>query len=100
MAAASAVRIEIDLARVPLSDAFRACLGPEREARLFAASAGDDYELLFAAPPERAATVAALAELLELPLTRIGRASAGRGLGLSDAGETLPLPDRLGWEHG
>jgi thiamine-monophosphate kinase len=100
MAAASGVRIGIDLARVPLSDAFRTALGDAQGARLDAATAGDDYELLFAVPPERAATVAALADLLDLPLTRIGAASAGRGLGLSDGGETLPLPERLGWEHG
>jgi thiamine-monophosphate kinase len=100
MAAASEVRIEIDLARVPLSADFRACVGAGRAARIEAATAGDDYELLFAAPPERAATVSALADLLGLPLTRIGSARAGSGLGLADGGEPLPLPPRLGWEHG
>jgi thiamine-monophosphate kinase len=100
MAAASGVRIEIDLARVPLSADLRACLGSGREARLDAATAGDDYELLFAVPPERAATVSALADLLGLPLTRIGAAASGSGLGLSDGGEAVPLPSRLGWEHG
>jgi thiamine-monophosphate kinase len=100
MAAASGVRIEIDLALVPLSPAFRECLGAGREARLEAATAGDDYELLFAVAPERAATVSALADLLGLPLTRIGRASAGAGLGLWERGERIALPARLGWEHG
>jgi thiamine-monophosphate kinase len=100
MAAASGVKLEIDLARVPLSAAYRAALGAGREARIAAATAGDDYELLFAVPPERAATVAALADLLGLALTRIGRAAAGTGLGLSDAGEPVALPARLGWEHG
>ena len=100
MAAASGVRIGIDLALVPLSPAYRARLGSDRAARIDAATAGDDYELLFAVPPERAATVSALSDLLGLPFTRIGRAAAGAGLDLTDAGEPLELPGRLGWEHG
>ncbi|HEX8193811.1 MAG TPA: thiamine-phosphate kinase [Allosphingosinicella sp.] len=100
MAAVSGVRIALDLARLPLSAAYRGCAGADRAARFAAATAGDDYELLFAVPPERAATVAALSDLLELPLTHIGDASPGTGLALFDGGEALPLPARLGWEHG
>jgi thiamine-monophosphate kinase len=100
LAAASAAAIAIDLALLPLSAPYRQCKSGGREARLAAATAGDDYELLFAAPPERTATIAALADLLELPLTRIGVVEAGSGLYLGDAGAALPLPPRLGWEHG
>jgi len=100
MAAASGVRLAIDLASVPLSGAFLDCLGGGREALLEAATAGDDYELLFAAPPERAAEILALAERLGLPLSRIGGAGAGAGLALFDGGSPVPLPPRLGWEHG
>jgi thiamine-monophosphate kinase len=100
MAAASDVGFEIDLSLVPLSDAYRRAAGEDREARLAAATAGDDYELLFTAPPERAGEVLAIAESLGLPLNRIGRAVEGAGLSLSDAGEAVPLPQRLGWEHG
>jgi len=99
IAAASGVRLAVELEAVPLSRDFAASVGNGRAARLDAATAGDDYELLFTAPPERDASILALADLLELPLTRIGRVEAGSGLALSDAGEPLALPPRLGWEH-
>ena len=100
MAAASGVAIEIDLAFVPLSEACRNALGDDRAARLAAATAGDDYELLFAAAPERSAQILKLAEELGLPFSRIGEVVDGQGLRLVDGGEAVPLPPRLGWEHG
>ena len=99
LAAASGVAAEIDLALVPLSAAFLALLGDRREARLEAATAGDDYELLFSATPEIATEILALQDELGLPLSRIGRLGDGSGLRLADGGEKLPLPPRLGWEH-
>ena len=100
MGHASGVGFGIDLALVPLSAGFLDALGEDRGARLFAATAGDDYELLFAAPPERAAELLALSEGLSLPFSRIGAAEAGAGLRLVHGGDPVPLPERLGWEHG
>ena len=97
MAAASACGIELALDSVPLSEAYLAACG---EARLDAVTAGDDYELLFAAAPETAPALHALADDLGLPLTRIGACVAGAGLTLSDGGVPVPLPPRLGFEHG
>jgi thiamine-monophosphate kinase len=97
MAAASACGIEIALDTLPLSDAFLAACG---EARLDAATAGDDYELLFAAAPETAPALLALADELGLPFSRIGACVAGGGLALGSAGVSVPLPPRLGFEHG
>ena len=99
MAEASEAAISIDLGDVPLSAAFLEALGDGREARLFAATAGDDYELLFAAAPGDAADLLALAEEIGLPLSRIGSVGVGSGLRLSDSEEALELPERLGWEH-
>ena len=99
LAAASGTAIEIDLALVPLSEALLAAVGEGREARLEAATAGDDYELLFAASPDRAAEILALQDELGLPLSRIGALAEGSGLCLADAGEPVPLPPRLGWVH-
>ena len=96
MAAASGCAIGIALDTLPLSDAFLAACG---EARLDAATAGDDYELLFAAGPERAPAVLALADELGLPFSRIGACAAGAGLALSQTGAPVPLPPRLGFEH-
>ena len=46
---------------------------------------GDDYELLFTAPPSRRAAVAAAAVASSTPVTRIGRIDAASGLRLIDA---------------
>jgi thiamine-monophosphate kinase len=100
LAAASGIGFEIDLAFVPLSEAFRAVAGDVREARLAAATAGDDYELLFTAPPERASEVLSVAEAIGLPMNRIGEAVEGAGLRLSDGGSPVEPPPSLGWEHG
>ncbi len=97
---ASAVGVTIELDQVPLSDNYLAALGDGRPARLRAATAGDDYELLFTAPAGTSGRIAALAETLGLKLTRVGRCEAGAGLRLVDAQGEVPLPARLGYEHG
>lgn len=87
MAAASGLAVSIDLAAVPLSPAARAW----GLAAMAAATAGDDYELLFAAPAGRAPPV---------PAPAIGRFAAGAGLALTDGDRPVALPAALGWEHG
>jgi thiamine-monophosphate kinase len=99
MAEASGAALAIDLALVPLSSSYLESLGSGREARLSAATAGDDYELLFTAEAERHTEVLALADELGLPLSRIGSVRAGKGLHLTDGDEALELPATLGWEH-
>lgn len=78
MAEASGLAVSIDLDAVPVAG------DP-----LAAVTAGDDYELLFAAPD------------MPLPVaaTRIGQFAPGAGLSLVRAGVPVPLPDRLGWVH-
>jgi thiamine-monophosphate kinase len=84
MAQASGCAVEIDLARVPLHR-----LNPLEP--IAAATAGDDYELLFALPADVSPPV---------PATCVGRFVEGAGLTLTRAGRSLPLPDRLGFTHG
>ena len=90
MAAASGLAARIDLAAVPLSPAYRAFAGDDRAARLAAATAGDDYQLLFALPKGIEPPV---------PATAVGALLPGAGLTLTDAGGPVPLPPRLGFEH-
>ena len=84
MARASGVAVTIDLARIPLSDAYRAFSSD----RLAAATAGDDYQLLFAAPQDFVSDA-----------TLVGTFSTGSGLTLHDSGTPVPLPPSLGYEH-
>lgn len=100
MAAASRVALSIDLTRLPLSPEYVGILGADREARLAAATAGDDYELLFATAAGARDALPACARACETPLTRIGHVAAGAGLHLFDEHGSVPLPDRLGYEHG
>jgi thiamine-monophosphate kinase len=79
MAAASGLAVEIAIHDVPVAGD-----------RMKALTAGDDYELLFAAAPDLALPVAA---------TRIGAFAVGIGLSLRDADGPVPLPDSLGWIH-
>ena len=98
MAAASGVEVAIDLEALPLSPAV-AAFGDDRPARLAAATAGDDYELLFAASDDPARLLT-LSQTLGLRITRVGSFGPGAGLTLSDRDGRIPVPERLGYEHG
>lgn len=65
LARASGCGAQIEPARLPLSDALRACAGAEAAER-YALTGGDDYELCFTVPPAR------LDALQGLPCTAIG----------------------------
>jgi thiamine-monophosphate kinase len=81
----SACAAEIEAARLPLSTAVRAALAVGLgEGLTTVVTGGDDYEILFTAPPEAEDTLSALATELELPLTRIGRIKPGQGVTLLD----------------
>lgn len=90
MAAASGLGVAIDLADVPRSADLLRHAGDSPAARLAAATAGDDYELLFALPAGVTPPV---------PATQVGRFLAEPGLVLTDNGAPIPLPTRLGFQH-
>ena len=89
MAQASDCAVEIN--QIPLSEAYVSLRGNSIEARLAAATAGDDYVLLVALP----GTLAPPRGLLE-----VGRFKQGEGLTLRLDRQVIALPDRLGYEHG
>ena len=92
-----AARIEV--AALPLSPAFRRRFrlsgAPHGKALALAAAGGEDYELLFTAPPSAEAKLAGLATATGIPITRIGRLSSARRRSirlLGSRGEAIPLP--------
>ncbi|MDE2042384.1 MAG: thiamine-monophosphate kinase, partial [Alphaproteobacteria bacterium] len=91
LAATSGVRISIALDALPLSAAARAFAGDDLAARMSAATAGDDYQLLF--------SMAEKPPPLPCPVTCIGSVAAGAGLTLAYDGRPVALPEHLGWEH-
>lgn len=90
LASASKVGIVINLAQIPLSDAYVSYRGDALESRMQAGSWGDDYQLLFVIAPEADVPVSA---------TLIGRIVQGAGLLLFDGDRQLPLPPTLGYQH-
>lgn len=97
IAARSGVQLDIDTAALPVG----AVLGaqPERLRLRCALAGGDDYELLFTAPPRRRAQVQAAARAAGVGVSRIGRVGAGQGVRLLDAaGQPLAAGWR-GYDH-
>ncbi|MEO5495009.1 MAG: thiamine-phosphate kinase [Sphingomonas sp.] len=90
MALASGLAVSIDVAEIPLSDSYRSYVGDDRWARIEAATAGDDYQLLFAAPADFTSPIA---------VTRVGSFAEGLGLTLTDNGRSIELPSKLGFQH-
>ena len=84
---------------VPLSEAARRALAGGVAALADLLTGGDDYELLFCAPPSARGAVDGLGCRLGLALTRIGTIGRGEGVRVVDAdGQPLAL-GRTGYAH-
>lgn len=98
MIRASGCGSTINLDSLPLSRAFIADHRDDREARLFAATGGDDYALLGAFPADFDPLVS-----ISLPsgtiLASIGTLDEGNRLKLVDRSGDVPIPEHLGYEH-
>jgi thiamine-monophosphate kinase len=94
----SRVSAEVELDQLPLSPAARAVVDLDSAQHKLLATGGDDYELLFTAPPEAGAEIANLAHSLGLPITEIGAIAAGEGVRLLDGGKPLAIKT-AGWRH-
>ncbi len=80
----SAVGAEVRAAQVPLSPAGRKVLAAKPDLVRTVLAGGDDYELLFTADPAAAADVAAIAVRCDVPVTLVGRITAGSGVRVVD----------------
>lgn len=94
--AASGVGAVLELERLPL-DPGAAAAGPDAGMQL-ALSGGDDYQLCFTVPDERAAELESLAAGWREPPLRIGTIRAAPGLELRRDGDIV-APARGGWDH-
>ena len=88
----------VELGELPLSAAFVGLRGDTSQARLFAATGGDDYALLAALPA--GFDPATLSLPAGTRMARIGGLEKGAPeVRLTYLGEAVPLPERLGFEH-
>jgi thiamine-monophosphate kinase len=95
IAETSQVRISVAADRIPLSDAARNA----GMSILDAVTAGDDYEIAFAAPESRRAEFLRSARDCGCAVTEIGAVEAGSGVVLLDSfGREIPV-SRKGYRH-
>jgi thiamine-monophosphate kinase len=94
----SGVEMVIELSRLPLDegvDAVAEMVGSG--AAEFAASAGEDYELLFSAPADARQPIESAARAAGAPITWVGDVRSGSGVRLLDEqGRVRPV---RGWDH-
>lgn len=78
LAGQSGCTIEIDANLIPISEAARPLLCQETWRTIL--TGGDDYQILFSAPPDKASDINQLAEETGITVTRIGSIINGDGL--------------------
>ena len=76
---ASKVAAEIEVKRVPLSEAAKAVLAAEPAMLETALTGGDDYEIVCSVPAGNAASFRAAAQAVHVAVTEIGEIKAGEG---------------------
>ncbi len=89
LARASGVAAEIDVTRVPVSDAARAALAADAALIDTILTGGDDYEILLTLPPQRLDAFRAAAQQAGVPVGEIGRVTAGQGARFMRDGKAL-----------
>ena len=95
----SGVAATIYLPQVPLSAAAREAVGGDPAMHAALVTGGDDYELLFTAPPEADDEIVGLSRGVGLAITEIGLIEAGLAVRLvNDAGGEIPI-GAAGWRH-
>lgn len=96
----SAVSIELDVDRTPLSNAYQAYLQQGGSLDL-ALNGGDDYELAFTANGSQRNAIAVLAQELGIALTRIGcvTTKSDSNVSLFKNGQAFELSSAQGFEH-
>lgn len=93
----SGVGARLELARLPLSDEYRADCGADPFAQ--ALSGGEDYELLFCSPAEKGSEVEELFRTLGLRVTRIGEMLPGAGVDCVHPDGIPYHPSHAGFNH-
>ena len=99
LATVSGVALEIMAEEVPLSSAARDFVRAGQVSLETLLTAGDDYELAFAAAPSDRLRVGALSARCKVPLVRIGRVLKGAGVTVVGADGKVLQFSRKGFTH-
>lgn len=96
---ASQVAAEIEVARMPLSDAAKSVLTTEPDMLETALTGGDDYEIVCTVPAGQAASFRAAVQAAKVAVTEIGEIKAGEGARfLGSSGQALAFK-RASFSH-
>ncbi|NBB84363.1 MAG: thiamine-phosphate kinase [Alphaproteobacteria bacterium] len=97
----SGVAAAVEADAIPLSAAARAAVAARPDLYATALSGGDDYELLFTAPPDRDAAIRAAGEASDTAVTPIGEIGPATDAPPVEirAPDGRPIPDLAGWTH-
>ena len=102
LCAMSGLDAVVEASRMPLSAAARLACATHATAIGTLITAGDDYEIVFTAPPDAAPGIEAQARAANIPVTPIGRMQAPSGRPrvtiLDEKGSPVSL-QREGWTH-
>ncbi len=99
LAAGSGVQATLEAGKVPMSSAAKKIADQITEWRIKILSVGDDYEILCTVPSAKAVAFSTAAHAAGVPVSEIGRISAGQGLTIIGLdGQPIKL-DRKGWDH-
>lgn len=96
---ASGTGATVRLPALPLSPAARRAAGDAPDLLAHLATGGDDYELVFAAPPQAEEAIGRLAAELGLPLTAVGTIDEAEGVRLLGAGGAPIAVATAGYRH-
>jgi thiamine-monophosphate kinase len=88
---ASSLAAEIDVARVPLSDAARAALAADPALLESVLTGGDDYEIVLTLPPQNLSAFQVSAHAAGVAAAEIGRLTEGEGAHFIRDGNPLDL---------
>ena len=96
----SKVAIELEAGAIPISRTSNAlAVAMKKSALQWALSGGEDYQLLFTAPPSKRAVLARdLGRFCSAEISLVGRVKKGRGVTLRHGGMTRPLKN-TGYAH-
>jgi thiamine-monophosphate kinase len=95
---ASGVAAEIDVARVPLSEAAQAAVAAQPVLLEAVLTGGDDYEILLTLSPDKLPAFRAAAAATGIAVAEIGRVSAGQGARFIRDGKALTF-ERPSYSH-
>jgi thiamine-monophosphate kinase len=95
---ASGVAAEIDVARVPFSQAARTAIAADPALIETALTGGDDYEIVLTLKPEKLAALRAAADKAGVTVTEIGRVAAGESARFIRDGKPLAFA-RSSYSH-